>query len=75
VARIRVLDKKKLVSSLDVSEEAIAKTDDLSTDQMSLARSLLKLANINQEKEHQLCHSLAKRLLEKVPEPEEIDLD
>jgi hypothetical protein len=75
VARLPAIDKMKLVSSLEISEDAIGKDDELSADQMSLAHSLLKLANINQEKEHELCRSLAAHLLKNVPEPEEIDLD
>jgi hypothetical protein len=70
-----VIDKKALVSSLPVSDDELRQQEDVATDQMSLARSLLKLADIDQEKEFQLCHSLATRLLEKVPEPEEVDLD
>jgi hypothetical protein len=69
------LDKKKLVSSLEVSDDGMDGDDGLSMDRMSLGLSLLKLANIDQEQEFQLCRALAKHLLAKVPEPEEIDLD
>jgi hypothetical protein len=75
VARITPSEKKRLVSTLEVADGDAIKADELSMEQMSLPRSLLKLAGIDQEQEYRLCHSLAKHLLEKVPEPEEINLE
>ncbi len=69
------LDKYKLVSALPLPENALEDATDLSIGQMSLPRSLLQLAEIDQEQEYKLCRAVAERLLEKVPEPEEIDLD
>jgi hypothetical protein len=69
------LNKQKLLSDLAVDTKDLEKADDVPLEQMSLARSFLKLADINQEKEYLLCRNLAARLLGKVPEPEELDID
>lgn len=69
------LDKTKVVATLEISTEDMDKADDLTMEQMSLARSMLKLADINQEKEYLLCRALAEKLLGKVPEPEELDTE
>jgi hypothetical protein len=46
-----------------------------SLEQMSLASSILALAEINHEREYDICRSLAQHLLGKVPEPDDADLE
>lgn len=43
--------------------------------QMSMADALLALAEIDNEREYQLCRLVAEHLLGKVPEPDDSDLD
>ena len=69
------IDKRKLVAELPLPENVLQSTQDLSIGQMSLPRSLLQLADVDQEQEYKLCRAVAQRLLVKVPEPEEIDLE
>ena len=44
-------------------------------EQMSFAASLLKLADIDHEKEYELCHGVAEHLLPEVPEPDVFEQD
>jgi hypothetical protein len=44
-----------------------------SLDHLSLSAALLLIAQINPEKEYELCRSLAVHLLGSVPEPDDID--
>ena len=69
------LNKEELLSLLDIDPEKMGKLEDVSSEQMGLAMSLLKIAGITTEREYSLCSSLAKKLLGKVPEPEEINMD
>jgi hypothetical protein len=70
------LNKKELLGRL---EEIPYKPGDKSEgdvlEEMSLARSLLKLAGIDHEREYSLCRSVAEKLLEKVPEPDELEIE
>ncbi len=75
MAKGESLNKEKLLSSLPVDSGSVTKADEFIMDQMSLARSVLKLADINQEREYLLCSAVAKKLLEKVPEPESVEID
>ena len=44
-----------------------------SLDHLSLPTVLLLLAQINPEKEYELCHALAVHLLGSAPEPDDVD--
>jgi hypothetical protein len=70
----KLIDKNELVAKLPIDEEKLHGDEPMTLDQMSLARSLLKLAEINEDRVYQLCRSVAERLLDRVPEPDEIDL-
>jgi hypothetical protein len=69
------LDKKELLATLPVDTKDLDKAEDVPLEQMSLARSFLKLADISQEQEYLLCRKLAERLLGRVPEPEDLDVE
>jgi hypothetical protein len=69
-----ILNRDDLVKQLEpikYSEEEW--TGDPLLEQMSFAASLLKLADIDHEKEYELCHSVAEHLLPEVPEPDVIE--
>jgi hypothetical protein len=68
------VDKTVLVAKLAIDEEKLCSAEELALDQMSLPVSILKLADIDEDSLYQLCRSVAERLLDQVPEPEEIDL-
>jgi len=69
-------DKTELLKRLDpIKLEDQDDSGDSVLGEMSLARSLLKLAEIDPEHEYHLCRTTAERLLEKVPEPEELDFE
>lgn len=67
-------DPAELLRRLDRinPEEDPAQLRDLRT--LSLAASLLHLAEIDHEREYQLCAALAAHLLGELPEAEELDL-
>ena len=76
MSRYKYLDKEKLLSQLEKTEykeDEDAKESTL--EQMSLALSLLKLAEINHESEYSLCQAVASHLLDKVPEPDDLELE
>jgi hypothetical protein len=43
--------------------------------QMSLASSILALAEINHEREYDICREVAQHLLGEVPEPDDADME
>ena len=67
------LDRKMLLSRLEPIEPDKEDLEGQKGQEMSLASSLLVLARITPEKVWELCHSTAKHLLKKVPNPEDID--
>jgi hypothetical protein len=69
------LNKKELLELLEIGPDKLEKIEESSTEQMGLAKSLLKIARISPERESLLCDALAKQLLGKVPKPDEIELD
>ena len=70
------LEKRELLKKLEALEfKPEDEAEDTVLEEMSLARSLLKLAEIDHEREYSLCRSVAERLLEKVPEPEELEIE
>jgi len=70
------IDKTGLLKKLGkIKYEPKKGSEDAMIEEMSMAKSLLKLAQIDHEKEYSLCRSVADHLLEDVPEPEEIDFD
>lgn len=69
-----ILDKNKLLQSLEVDCTCFDKTEDLVMEQMGLSNSVLTLTGIDQEKEYTLCRALAEQILgDKVPMPEEYE--
>lgn len=69
------LDKQKVLATLEVAvDDPPDGAEDIVVEQMSLARSVLKLAGVNREEEYKLCRSVAERLLGRVPEPEDMDV-
>ncbi|MBN2202413.1 hypothetical protein JW777_10695 [bacterium] len=75
MAKARALDKKSLLEALEIDSESVTKPQEFSTEQMNIVSSILQLADITQEKEYELCRQSAEHLLEKVPEPENIDIE
>jgi hypothetical protein len=70
------LNKKELLDRLEPVElQEKEETADSILEEMNLGASLLKLAEIDHESEYQLCRSIAERLLENVPEPDDLDTD
>ncbi len=70
------LDKKGIMDKLPALEyEKKDQSEDSMFEQMSLAKSVLKLAEIDHDTEYGLCRSVADRLLENVPEPENLDIE
>jgi len=70
------LDKTRLLNQLEHIEYREEEDASESTlEQMSLALSLLKLAEINHESEYGLCQAIASHLLKKVPEPDDLELE
>jgi hypothetical protein len=55
-------------------EEALDETKD-TLEHMTLASALLALAEIDHAQEYRLCRSVAERLLGRVPEPEDADVE
>lgn len=71
---INILDKSKLLQTLEVDCSCFEKTEDLVMEQMGLSNSILTIAGIDQEKEYTLCRSLAEQILgDKIPQPEEYE--
>ncbi len=63
------LDKTGLIGKLPVLEyEEEEHGEDQIFEQMSIAKSVLKLAEIDHDKQYSLSRALADRLLESVPE-------
>jgi len=76
MAKKTKLEKRELLQKLEPIElKAEDEAEDTVLEEMSLARSLLKLAEIDHEHEYSLCRSVAERLLGKVPEPDELEIE
>lgn len=70
------LDKMGLLGELpEIKYVAKNEADEQMMQQMSLGPSLLKLANIDHDREYELCLAVAQQLLHKVPQPDDVDLD
>jgi len=70
------LDKEKLLKQLQpIKYDKNNEEESTFFEKTSLAGALLALTKIDQEHEYMLCKTIAESLLEKVPEPEEIDLE
>ena len=68
------LDKTILLGKLNEQNyKEDGENDEGMLEQMSLSRSLLKLAGIDHEKVAALCREVAQRLLTNIPEPEYFD--
>ena len=67
-------DRAALIGRLEaIRYEPGKDSEDAMLEEMSMAKSLLKLAEIDHEKEYMLCRSLAEHLLTTVPEPEDME--
>ncbi|KPK95342.1 MAG: hypothetical protein AMJ94_00145 [Deltaproteobacteria bacterium SM23_61] len=71
--KLEKADLVKRLEPIELSPEEEAR--DSVIEEMSLARSLLKLAEIDHEREYGLCRRAAERLLERVPEPDDLDIE
>lgn len=69
------LDKPKILKKLAVEIPEKLDMGDIIMEQLSLAKSLLKIAEINPENEYELCKRTARKILGETPELEEIDID
>lgn len=70
------LDKVALLSRLQpVEPERERKGAEDHLRKISLASALLFLAEIDHQREYELCGSVAKHFLGSVPEPEDIDIE
>jgi hypothetical protein len=70
-----LLDRRALLERLppieyDPGDEA----DEQEFERASLARALLNLAEVDQEREYLLCRSVADHLLGEIPEPDDLEL-
>ncbi len=75
MAKNKQLDRKALLKSLPrVKYEKGDEKNSSFFEKMSLDRSLLGLLQIDHEHEYELCKSVAQHVLERVPEPDDIDL-
>jgi hypothetical protein len=68
------LDKTRLLAALERANPSkkTGGSDDLLR-RISLAAALPTLTGIDHEKEYRVCHAVATHLLERVPEPEEVE--
>ena len=74
--KVKSLDKEKQLALLSkVTYNTQAKDDITFFEKSNMEGSLLVLAEIDHEREYNLIRGVASALLNKVPEPEEIDLD
>lgn len=70
----RILDAAALIVRLEpILYEPQKDAEDAMLEEMSMAKSLLKLAEIDHEKEYMLCRSVAEHLLENIPEPSDFE--
>jgi hypothetical protein len=73
--RGRLLDRGELLAKLPAIEfEPDDDAGDGDFDQASLARAVPALAQVDQEREHALCRSVAEHLLGEIPEPDDVEL-
>ena len=71
----RPLDKRALLETLERIHYKKEEREGNPLEQMSLADALPALAEVNHEREYQLCRLLAEHLLGEVPAPDDADLD
>lgn len=72
----RKLDREALVKRLEPAKyEAKADEQQSHLEQMSIAGVLLALAEINHEREYEICRGAAQHLLGDIVEPDDIVLD
>lgn len=72
----RAVDRLSLLERLEpVRPEEERSDEEAYLQRMSLSATLLTLAEIDHEREYQLCRSVAKHVLGHVYEPEELELD
>ena len=61
-------EKEKLINNLElIKYDPEKESDSQIFEELSLARSLLNLADINHANEYQLCRQIAERLLVEIP--------
>ncbi len=72
--RRRLVDRGELLDRLDPVAYQPAPGDERLLNQGSLARVLLNLVEVDQEREYLLCRSVAEHLLGKAPEPDDIEI-
>lgn len=71
-----VFDRNQLIERLEpIKYEAQASDAQAHLEQMSIAGVLLTLAEVNHEREYELCRKTAQHLLGGVNEPEDISLE
>jgi hypothetical protein len=61
-----------LLKQVTFEEDKKDRADDFS--QVSMADSLLMLAELDHEREYNMCRAIAQHLLGQVPEPDDLDL-
>ena len=72
----QTLSKMEMLEQLErIQYEPKVGEDTVELSQMSLADSLLLLAELDHEREYALCRAVAQHLLGQVPEPDDIELD
>jgi hypothetical protein len=71
----RLVDRRRLLERLPAIElEADDDGGARDFEQASLARALLNLVQVDQEREYALCRSVAEHLLGEIPEPDDVEL-
>ena len=70
VDRIRLLERLEPIEA-----EAERSDEEAYLERMSLSATLLTLAEVDHEREYQLCRAVAKHLLGHVHEPEDLDVE
>jgi hypothetical protein len=72
----RAVDRLSLLERLEpLTLDEERSDEEIYLQRMSLSATLLTLAEIDHEREYQLCRSVAKHLLDHVHEPEELGFD
>jgi hypothetical protein len=68
-------DRESILDRLEPIRYAPEERRDLQLEQTSLAGTLLALAEVNHEREYEVCRAAALHLLGKIDEPEDIVLE
>lgn len=72
MAKTKLLNKTALLKQLQPVKYVPAEQKEKTAfEKMNLAGALLALAEIDHEHEYELCLSIAKHLLDKIPEPDD----